>query len=764
MNPLIDGSRETRILAQIRRLPSIAPGPSRGTAFTVRTPLPEASILDPIFQSPYGVHEHRLAGTLVWVRREQEWSFRGAASQSDLVVLNDTLIVSRGAGFFSGPDTQAVGELQWAIRQTLPSAVSYLSDFSQLKGSTLRGRWEFLKRLQRILPEAEAYAALVPPNLKWIAKGVLLATPEPLKQKIAIIEDLEAALLELLQHRPRSPLPHLEPLSNSQSKALNLIHESLSRWTLDQEAFAQPLPQLPEGSPYADLLEVLQIHQQDVQELIQMHQEDVQENQLTHARLAAALECSVQPLMITRQADGQVLFANEEMARLAGTTRQHLAGHPVPDLYQHPEDRQKMLEQLLTTGRLKNYRILVQDLRGRRFPVRVNTERIEYGGEQALISTYRDVEAEEAQEQKIQEQLETLRLAQEANRFGIFTFDPHTLHTTYTESQRRLLELEVDEDYGEAWCQRLAPEDEEQDRLIREQMKEGHDYPQSTFRLNLPSGKRITVESHARWMQHSGRRILVGITRDITEEQARLEELRKQRSQLMHLDRINGLKLLVRQLAHDLRTPLATISMGVDLLRPQATDPQAVQLIEQATATITEVVDNLRHYVREEASRPEPQWIEVGALFRETLALIEPTLREVRLLPHFPETPLVLPLVKVEIQQVLMNLTNNAADAMSDLPPERQVIEWHTHDAPSEVQLLISDHGPGIPSAWREKIFEPDFTTKPEDQGTGLGLAISRDLVHLHQGTLSVHSRPDGQPGALFRVTLPKQPPPPKSR
>ncbi len=717
--------------------------------------LPHAQAFDLIFQSPHGVQELSLAGTRIWVRREQEWSCQGQNSRSDLAVINDTVIVSRGVGVFEGNETRAVGELQWAIRQTLPGPVSYLSDFLNLSGSTLKSRWEFVKRLQLILPEAEAYAVRISPATKWIAKGVLLATPEPLKQKIAIVEDLDATLLELLSHQPLH-LPHFEPLCTADSKALNLIHESLSRWTLDQEAFSQPLPQLPEGSPYADLLEVLQIHKEDVQELIRMHQEDVAENQLTHARLAAALECSVQPLMVTRQEDGMVLFANDEMARLAGTTREHLMGQPVPNLYQNPEDRQPMLQTLQQQGHLKNYRIAVQDLRGRRFPIRVNTEFIEYGGEQALISTYRDVEAEEAQEQKIQEQLEILRLAQEANAFGIFTFDPHTLHTTYTESQRRLLEIEVEEDFGEAWCQRLAPEDEEQDRRIREHIKEGQEYPQSTFRLNLPSGKRITVESHARWMSHSGRQLLVGITRDITEEQKRLEELRKQRSQLMHLDRINGLKLLVRQLAHDLRTPLATISMGVDLLRPQASDSPALSLIESATSTITDVLNRLRHYVREEGSRPEPQWMEVGELLRETHALIEPTLREVRLHLHFPEAPLLIPVVKVEIQQILMNLTNNAADAMSEQPREQQLIEWRVEETPSFLHLLISDQGPGIPSALRERVFEPDFTTKPEDQGTGLGLAISRDLAHLHGGRLTVHNRTDQQPGTCFRLTLPR--------
>ncbi len=108
-----------------------------------------------------------------------------------------------------------------------------------------------------------------------------------------------------------------------------------------------------------------------------------------------------------------------------------------------------------------------------------------------------------------------------------------------------------------------------------------------------------------------------------------------------------------------------------------------------------------------------------------------------------------------EINQVLLNIIINAAQALKDQHREEQgLISISTHSAGNQVISRISDNGPGIPEEFRHRIFDPFFTTKPVGQGTGLGLSISYEIiVNGHGGELSVDSTTDG--GTLFTIKLP---------
>lgn len=104
-----------------------------------------------------------------------------------------------------------------------------------------------------------------------------------------------------------------------------------------------------------------------------------------------------------------------------------------------------------------------------------------------------------------------------------------------------------------------------------------------------------------------------------------------------------------------------------------------------------------------------------------------------------------------QIQQVLMNLVQNAWDAMADQSqPCLTITARRTGD---EIEVCFQDNGPGIDPGHLARLFEPFFTTKAIGKGTGLGLAISYGILERHGGTLSAANHPDG--GALFRLTLP---------
>jgi signal transduction histidine kinase len=107
-----------------------------------------------------------------------------------------------------------------------------------------------------------------------------------------------------------------------------------------------------------------------------------------------------------------------------------------------------------------------------------------------------------------------------------------------------------------------------------------------------------------------------------------------------------------------------------------------------------------------------------------------------------------------QLEMALLNLVTNALDAM----PNGGVLTISASNGSDSVRIEVADTGPGIPGAIADHLFDPWVTTKPAGQGTGLGLAIVRDVVHAHNGRVSVRSEPQG---AVFVIDLPAHAPHP---
>jgi two-component system sensor histidine kinase HupT/HoxJ len=103
------------------------------------------------------------------------------------------------------------------------------------------------------------------------------------------------------------------------------------------------------------------------------------------------------------------------------------------------------------------------------------------------------------------------------------------------------------------------------------------------------------------------------------------------------------------------------------------------------------------------------------------------------------------------VQQVVINLVQNAADATADRAQPKLVIRGAVHHG--QIQVTVQDNGTGIDESVLGQVFDPFFTTKPVGKGTGLGLSISYGIVERHGGRLTAANHPDG--GALFTLTLP---------
>jgi PAS domain S-box-containing protein len=257
----------------------------------------------------------------------------------------------------------------------------------------------------------------------------------------------------------------------------------------------------------------------------------------------------------------------------------------------------------------------------------------------------------------------------------------------------------------------------------------------------------------------SGRPHIVGTWLDIT-EQRHLEE------QLRHAQKMEAIGTLAGGVAHDFNNILTVVTSYAELLSRTEDDPNRrcdLDEIVAAARRATLLTRQLLTFSRKTIA--EPQSISVSYVVARLGGMLRRLLKEnVKLVPRLSDD--VAPILgdPNQLEQVVMNLVINAADAMPDggtLVIETQNIELddayartHGRVRPgSYVMLAVTDTGAGIDPSIMDKIYEPFFTTKPPGQGTGLGLASTYAIVKEAGGHIWVYSEP-GQ-GTTFKVYFP---------
>jgi signal transduction histidine kinase len=228
--------------------------------------------------------------------------------------------------------------------------------------------------------------------------------------------------------------------------------------------------------------------------------------------------------------------------------------------------------------------------------------------------------------------------------------------------------------------------------------------------------------------------------------------LEEERARSLFSSKMATLGEMAAGVAHEINTPLAVISTRADqlneLLQEAPLDlPTALKVSQSIPVTvqrIAKIVQGLRAFARE-GSQEDPRPVPVEELLEDVLSLCSERfkLHSVRLdLPRLPEglSALCRP---TEVLQVLLNLLNNAFDAVNGVAGS-----WVRIDCSAKaplLQVVITDSGNGIEPGLADKVFQPFFTTKGPGRGTGLGLSISKGIAHSNGGTLtlepSMHTR-----------------------
>lgn len=305
----------------------------------------------------------------------------------------------------------------------------------------------------------------------------------------------------------------------------------------------------------------------------------------------------------------------------------------------------------------------------------------------------------------------------------------------------------------------LAPAD--QSEAARRMLEEAMRSAESRFELSLrtKSGSAVPFDINCRQVVYVGETCYLCVARDVTQAKA-------MHHQLIRSERLAATGQLAASIAHEINSPLQGITALLNVVRSTYAQDEYLQrkldLIKSAFNSIRDTVKNLIDLNR--PGKERQQLTDVNQVVENTVSLVKSLLRKNMIAPELDlkaerATFLASP---QQIGQVLMNLINNAVEAITSVPGyfEKTHIEAghggrlaiRTFNRNGEFVIEVRDNGPGIPDPDLHRIFDPFFTSK-KPMGMGVGLAICHGIVEDHEGKITAANAESG--GAVFTIALP---------
>lgn len=314
-----------------------------------------------------------------------------------------------------------------------------------------------------------------------------------------------------------------------------------------------------------------------------------------------------------------------------------------------------------------------------------------------------------------------------------------------------------------SFLEAIHPEDRKRVERALERQHLGY---QQEYRVVKPCGE-------IRWIKDRGFPVrdehgavyrIAGIAEDITPLREAREKLEASRNQIASNAKFAALGEMASGIAHEINNPLAVIhglavQMQELVARSDAEFPVEMVLdsyesIEKMANRIAGIVKGLRTFSRQQAADPM-QAADLNAILTETMAMCAPKIRAASAKVEVSRNveKLGIQCRSSEISQVILNLVNNAVDAVAASDDRLIRVEVVQRDS-GVAQLVVEDSGEGIRPELKERIFQPFFTTKEVGKGTGLGLSISKSIIEAHGGKLFLDQ---GSPKTRFVVELPSE-------
>jgi PAS domain S-box-containing protein len=351
------------------------------------------------------------------------------------------------------------------------------------------------------------------------------------------------------------------------------------------------------------------------------------------------------------------------------------------------------------------------------------------------------------------------RLIESVREYAIFLLDPEGRVMTWNPGAERIKGYTAAEIIGQHFG-RFYPTGTSRAKLdgeLRQAVEEGQ-FEEENWRIRK-DGTAFWANVVITPLYDGGKLIgYIKVTRDLTDrlrhEQERAElAANEARARAEVAARDSFLSVA----AHELKTPLTSAKAAVQLLKRSfrlrtdldATQTRSLQLVDEQIEKLGRLVSRLLETVQIEGQRFAlfKERTDVAELVRSAVTRLEGPAEQVITLTA--PMSLFAEVDPLRVEQVLTNLVGNAMKFSPKHEPISVVLEEH----PSELRLIVSDRGPGVPEGTRDHLFERFFQANPDRSGMGLGLFITKEIVDRHGGTISVDFPASG--GSRFVVSLP---------
>ena len=251
----------------------------------------------------------------------------------------------------------------------------------------------------------------------------------------------------------------------------------------------------------------------------------------------------------------------------------------------------------------------------------------------------------------------------------------------------------------------------------------------------------------------------VAIRQDITELKQLQKTIVDQQMQMISASRLSAIGEMAAAITHEINNPLGVILGRCEMLKRRALDEQLdrdallknIEAIEKTGQRIEKIVRSMKllayHGEGEDFTR-----VKVSEILSDTLDLCVERFKNngIQLITS-TEQNFFLHCISYQIVQVLVNLLNNAYDAVENL--EEKWVKISFNDTPNSYEISVTDSGPGISEDIVKNLFQPFYSTKRARYGTGLGLSVSKSILIKHGGDLILDST---DPNTCFKLIFPK--------
>ena len=329
----------------------------------------------------------------------------------------------------------------------------------------------------------------------------------------------------------------------------------------------------------------------------------------------------------------------------------------------------------------------------------------------------------------------------------ILTTDNEGLITEFNRGAEKLLGYQKEELVGKPYGTLLC----EPDEALLEKVRSFGVLPNYAQPMRTRSGTTLDVELHMSVLKDEDDIVAgsVWVGRDLT-------ALKAAQTKLVQAEKLSTIGEVISGVAHELNNPLSGVLGFSQLLMARHGDGPGVRELEkinESAQRCQKIVKNLLSFAR--AHKPERKYLGVNGILEKTVELKKYQLHvnSIEVERHLDQE---LPLTMVDfhqLQQVFLNLINNAQHAMAALPDRPGRLTVRTSHADGTLRIEVTDNGEGMDQETIERIFDPFFTTKEPGEGTGLGLSVSYGIVKEHGGQIYARSR-KGE-GTTFLVELP---------